>query len=321
MRLLAGVAVLGLAAVLLLLRKPPGSTAPSGGPTAAPLESIAIPAPDASRDNQLRPELRQALGLVTGVAPQQRLDLIREIAGTLSESECDAVLHALLAPRAATEPEGWHAEYFHSLALVMREQAAARGRFARVLSTVAADSGRDAVLRDYSLQHLRQVWDRAAGDEALRGSIQATFRGLVEHDASLAASALLSLHLLGTPEGSVATTASAPQMSAGAPLTNSFLVANAELQPLVTGILSAPPTAANLPSRLVALRLVTERRLASEKEAVHRLAGDVASEHALVRMAAISCLASFRDPADRAFLESLDRSDPRIATAVERALR
>lgn len=285
----------------------------------------------------VREALQQALGLVEGSGHRQRIDLLQALKGQFSEDECRALLHALQQPRAATSAEEWHAEYVHRICLALRGQTACRHDFARVLSGLARDPQRDAIVRDYAMQHLRQVWDRA--DPPLRTAVQDSFRQIVQDRGDLAAAALLSLHLLGTPTGAGASTAN-PAAGNGTGATGAiqtpaaldalakrstvsdptFELPDAELEPVVRSILSDAPAAKGIALRMTAIRVVADRRLSTFKPDLARILADQEKEHAVVRMASIAAISRFADPADRPLLESTDRSDPKIDRAVRHAL-
>jgi hypothetical protein len=299
-----GVLAVALVTVTLFRHKPSPPPAP---PTAtANLQDIHLPPAAPGANEFVRAELCEALGITGTGAPQRRIDLLASITGTLTPEECRAILGALLQPRAADAPEGWHAEYIHNLARLMQRAENSREEFARVLATLARDPRRGETVRDYALQHLRQVWDHS---QDLRPRVEASFREF-STDPHMSASALLSLHLLGTP-----TSPGAEQTPA-----RSYRIPDTEISPVVARILKEEPTADGMSARLTALRIVGDRRLTGFRDDLRRIASATKGEHALVRMAAVSNLARFADPADRAFLESLEARDPRVAHAVRRAL-
>jgi HEAT repeat protein len=76
----------------------------------------------------------------------------------------------------------------------------------------------------------------------------------------------------------------------------------------------------SIAAKMTALRIIGERRLPGFHDDLTRIANAPAGEHTLVRMAAIAAIARFGDPADLPLLESLDRSDPRLATAIDHAI-
>jgi hypothetical protein len=274
---------------------------PAAGP--GPLVPLR-PAPAGERAAaELRGEVREILALGRQASPGRRLELLRTCGDDLNGAERDALLAALAQPRDPAAGAGWHAEYFHGIALVLRRLPPIRGRFARVLACVAADHSREEVVRDYALQHLREVWERSGDTPRLRASITETFRQLAD-DELLGPTALLSLHLLGfDPGGSQAA------------------VPTAELEPLVLRALDAPPGPGAVPMRLGSLRIAAERGMPGALPGIRRIAADSAGEHALARMAAIAALGRLGGSADRAMIEGLGTSpDPRIAAAARHAL-
>lgn len=298
----AGCAALAAAGLLIWFvtwRPTPPSPAGDNPQTLAPL----LPGPP--RDDPadgLRPELREILGFVPGIGPDRRLELLRNCGAGLSRPECEALLAALAQRREPATDAGWHAEYVHLISLVLQQHPKVADRFARVLAAVAADASRDEVARDYAMQHLRQVWDRADGKPELRDRIVATFRHSGVPDPVLGASAVLSLHLLGLENGK-------PAVSTG------------ELEPLVGRALAAPAAPERLRLRMSCLRVAGERGMVAMLPAIRRIAADSSGEHALARMTAIAALGRLGGPADRALLQGLGTSrDPRIAGSVRHAL-
>lgn len=312
--LLAG----GAVATVAILWERKGAEKAGPAEAAAPgLPELALPAEAPGAGKMARDDLREALDSNGSLAPQQRLDILASLPGELSPADCEALLRALLEPRPADASAGWHAEYFHQIAGLLQRSDGARERFAQALATVARDAQRGAIVRDYALQHLRQVWDRA--DAKLRAPVEATFREVAAGDPALASSALLSLHLLGTPAGRDPLGAGAnPPPPRGKAI---YRIPDAELAPLVAKILAEPPSADTVTPRLSALRIIGDRRMRNFRDDLRRIAADATGEPAMVRMAAIANLGRVADPADRAFLESIDSSgDGRVANAVRHAL-
>ncbi len=256
----------------------------------------------------LRKELREILGFIPGTGPSRRLELLRTCGNDLNQTECDALLAALAQRRDPKTNAGWHSEYIHLISLVLQHHPANSERFARVLAAVIADETRDEVVRDYAMQHLRQVWSQAAANPNLRARILETFRQIMERDPVLGASAVLSLHMLGFHPTAAGETA----MPA---------VASADLEPLVRQALGAPAAPKHLRLRMSCLRVASERGMVSVLPDIRRIIEDSAGEHALARMAAIAALGRLGEPTDRALLQSLTTfRDPRITGAVRHAL-
>ncbi|MCW3052854.1 MAG: hypothetical protein JWN14_2024, partial [Chthonomonadales bacterium] len=159
----------------------------------------------------------------------------------------------------------------------------------------------------------------------IRQSIESTFHDLATgQEPALAATGLLSLHLLGTVQGAGAVPVNGgslpPGMSAQGTLEKpTYHLPDSTLQPMVDAILKAPPSAAAIAPRMTALRIVSDRKLADSRPLIRSLieSGD---EHTLVRMAAIGTLGILKNPADRPLLESLDCRDLRIGRAIKAAL-
>ncbi len=276
------------------------------------LKNISLQEASPRGDDWIRPELANALGLRDPMSDSERLDVLRGMTDDngLSETECEALLAALLERRPPAVDAGWHSAYVHAISCVLQHQEGIRERFARVLATIARDQKRDEVVRDYAMQHLRQLWDRAGNAGSLRALVEGTFRELVEKDRVLAASALLSLHLLGTPAG-------APD-NASKSSDSRYKVADADLAPLVSNILKEAPSPDTIRSRMTASRVAGDRRLSSSRAPLLDIARNT-REHTLVRMAAISALGEIGDATDLKALSSLEVEDPRLSRAVRGA--
>jgi hypothetical protein len=275
---------------------PPAAAAPA-------LRSIAPADKPADPAAELRPAVADAVARIPAGGWRERLDRVRALPADLSSGEVDSLLAALMEPRPAEVPIALHSSFVHEVACVLQCQQGVRQRFAEALATLARDARRDGVTRDYAIQHLRQVWDRAGGDPALRTAVFNTFREFAELDPAVSAPALLSLHLLGSgPDG------------AGV-----FHLPDAEFPPLLAPILARGPAPANLPARLTAARVAGDRRLGELRGPLLAILTNPA-EHAMLRMAAANALGKIADPADLARLASYDPGDDRVATAIRLAL-
>jgi hypothetical protein len=303
---LALLAAVGLALHLTLNRPKP----PPVAPAAPALPAFVPPAPSADAAGKLRPGVAAAITQAPGTAWEQRLALVRSLPADLGPDETSALLAALMEPCPPGGSAAVHSSYIHEIACRLQHQSAVRESFARALATLARDPRGDPTTRDYAIQHLRQVWDRADGDTVLRDSIVATFREFADLDPAIAASALLSLHLLVT----------APAPGAAAAASSHYAVPDAELDPLLSAVFSQTAATGKLPARLTACRIAGERRLAGFRAQLMAQLQDPA-EHAMVRMAAANALGSIADPDDLARLAAYDPGDDRVATALTHALR
>jgi hypothetical protein len=306
----AAVAVVALA-VALVISPRDGKPRESPAVTIPPLADLRM-GEIGEQTGNLGPLVRDVVDADGRVPQGLRMAAVGKLPPELSVSEQDALLAVLEHPRGTNETAGRHSEFFHELALKLGGIDALRERFARVLATVARDDQQDGVVRDYALQHLRQVWERS--DDPLRKSIEATFSQISSTGSELSASALLSLHLLGTGDRRTAISQSEP---AGA---RTWEVPSEKLDPVVKGILARQPTARGIPDRMTALRIAGDRRLADRRDDLKRIAAARGGEHRLVRMAAIAAIARFADPADIPFFKSVGKSDPEVASAVTLAL-
>jgi hypothetical protein len=283
--------------------------------SAPPLSPPRIKPPTEEQLEYLRPRIVDALGMGNNVPAAQRLDLLHGIEGALSEDECQALMNELLKPRPAGVAEEWFAEYMHEICLLLGREESIRTDFARILASLAGDMKRDEVIRDYSLQHLRLLWEKA--DRPLRASISSSFASMVTSgDPAIAPSALLSLHLLGSGMNMSVKPGEVPPAADGL----SFSIPNSDIEPLVADMLSRPPDASNTVARMTAARVARERKITSLSPKLRQVAANTGGEHAVVRMAAIAALAKSGDATDLEFIKTLDRKDPRIESAILHAL-
>jgi hypothetical protein len=308
---------LALSAAALLWRfSPPDRPAPPPPAKASPLRAFTPPEASQYPETALRPALREALGGTPELSWEQRLHLVRELPENPSEAETNALLAALMERRPDGVSTALFSSYLHEIACRLQVQPTVREPFARALATLVRDPRRDSTSRDYAIQHLRQVWDRAADNPALRDAVAATFAGFAGLEPAIAASALLSLHLLGTTPAPAL--AHAP--IAGASRPTRFAIPDSEIFPLLTAVFSQAPAADNLPARLTACRIAGDRRLAGLRAPLLARLRNPA-EHAMVRMAAANALGRIADPGDLATLASYDPGDDRVAAALQYALR
>jgi hypothetical protein len=309
---LAAIALLAAAASWWhLSRRPAGATTSAAS---SPASEAAVPQPPAG---VLRPVVEKAVDTSSPISWEERLDLVRNLPSDLGRIELNALLDALVVPRPDGVSPSFHSSYLHEIACVLQGQPAVLPRFADALTDIAKDTARDEVSRDYALQHLRQAWQRAANQPALRDSITGNLRALVSrNDPAVSVSALLSLHLLGTAPVGESQVGASGQAS---PASGRFEVSADEIEPLLGPLLSEKANPANLSAKLTAARIVGERRLANFRQPLLALLNDH-SEHAMVRMAAANALGRIGDPGDIVTLAALDPGDDRVAAAIRYAL-
>jgi hypothetical protein len=292
----------------LTLNRPGSQSGAPAAPATRALPAFVPPSPSADAAGKIRSDIVAAVTPAPDTSWDQRLALVRGLPADLGPDETSALLAALMEPRPAGVSAAIHSSYIHEIACRLQAQAEVRESFARALANLARDPASDPTTRDYAIQHLRQVWQRAGGEPALRDSVADTFRELCAADPAVSASALLSLHLLGTAPVS-------PTQAAA----SHHAVPDAELDPLLAPIFSQTTNAANLPARLTANRIAGERRLAGFRaQLMEQLKNP--SEHAMVRMAAANALGRIADPDDLATLAAYTADDDRIATAIGHAL-
>jgi len=296
-----------IVATVVNLRRP---ALPPGLSSQPPARDALVPQskPTYSKD-KLRPQIAEAIGL-SGVAPRsRRSDLVRTLRPeTLNTDEVDALLYSMSQPCPVDVSPAVHSTYVHEIACVLEKRPDASSRLAKALAALARDTQRDDSLRDYAIQHLREVWRRAGDDLPLRVSIVSTFHEFSGLDPYIATPSILSLHLLGNEAGK--STAGAAQ----------FHVPDAELAPFLDRIFTEKTTAQNAPSRLTAVRIVAERRLVSFRKPLLAILKDN-NEQALVRMASANALGKIADPADIQILSSIKPADARVAAAINHILQ
>ena len=310
---LATIALLAAAAFWWHLNRHPDGSATSS--VSSPASGPAVPQPPAG---VLRPLVAEAVDTSSPIPWEQRLDLVRNLPPNLGRIELDVLLDALRVPRPDGVSSSFHSSYLHEIACVLQGQPSVLPRFADALTDIAKDTARDEVSRDYALQHLRQVWQRAANQSALRDSIAGNLSDLVSrNDPAISVSALLSLHLLGTaPVGETQVDAARPASEGP----GRYGVPDDKIAPLLGPLLSEKASHPNISARLTAARIIGERRLETFRQPLFDLLNDN-SEHAMVRMAAANALGRIGDPGDLAMLASFDPGDDRVAAAIRHALQ
>jgi hypothetical protein len=275
----------------------------------------------------LRPELLEALGLGEASPWNRRFDLIRGLPGDLTAVETDALLVAMMEECPRDLYPAVHSSYMHEIACILQQHGEIRDRFTQVLATLARDTGRDQGTRDYAVQHLCQVWNRATDDPALRTAVVEIFREFAALDSVVSIPALLALHLLGSQSGYLTSDARHPGGSETDSSTSrsrnspaSFYTPDSDLIPLVQPVIAGTTFSDNIPLRLTAVRIAGERRMAVFRKPLLATLKDNA-EHALVRMATANALGKIADPADLKTLATLDPGDTRVAAAIRHAVQ
>ena len=248
----------------------------------------------------MSPAVNASLGFVGGLSLEARVRELMEISGPLSGNEIEEAFRAMLALPAAGESIAQHATWFHELANLLQCQKLDLRAFSEVLATVVRNSSQDLATRDYGLQHLNRVWGKAEGNPDLRHSIEATLEATATTRNPLRATALLNLHLLD-PTGRRGVDATALVEGVKTILSDSTSTGEEVVR-----------------SRMVAARIAGERHLDESRGPLLRLATSE-SEHALVRMAAISALGKLADRTDMKTLATLSSKDPRVMDAIRHA--
>jgi hypothetical protein len=253
------------------------------------LAPIHIEPPPATSVADLQPMLASALGFVEGASPSERLYLLRRLAGPLSEIDSNAALSSLLAMRGAGESPGWHAEYIHEICLMLRRCVSAGEHYARALITLAGDAARPVIIRDYALQHLATLWpDQQVAH--MQSAIIAELQNLVLAGPPVSAAALLALHRLGDTD-----------THDGMHQRNTPGVSDERITALAADVLTS---SSDTPTRMAAVRIVADRLLAGQRDALRRIAA-AEDEPTVLRMAAAAAIGRYADPRDAVFIDSI----------------
>lgn len=297
-----GLVLTSVVAACLLLRPhhdPTGAHPPKFPPLAiTALEPRTAPPPNPEKT--MSSSVSSALGFTGKQTLESRVHELMEMNSPLTAIEIDEAFRALLALPVQGESIPLHSTWFHELANLLQRQKPDQRAFSEVLATVANNRAQDIATRDYAIQHLNRVWSKADGDLELRHSIESTLGEIASSRSPLRPTALLNLHLLDpTGRGGVDATT---------------------LIDGVTAILADSKATGDdaLHSRMVAARIAGERRLDSSRGPLLALATSE-SEHALVRMAAISALGKLADPSDMKALAGLSPKDSRVSDAIQYA--
>lgn len=304
-RFLLAAILLGAAVAIgirFMARTPERHEAPTVAVTA--LEPLLIKQTASQSNTALRPALLQLLDPATPA--RTRIDLAMACDRDLNDDELMALLAEVSTLPAATVDPGWHAQYLHEICVQLHHHPSIRSKFARVLVGISTDTGRAQVEREYAVQHLREVWRRAADDKALRQSVVAHFKKLIDNNPELAGSALLSLHFLGNDPGS--------QWNG-----SGTAVSNQEIEPLVSKLLRQSRDKTATGGVMAALRVAGDRALGASLPAVKQVAAD-SSVTAIVRMAAVSIVAK-TDRDSATFLQSITPGEPLVDQAIRLSLK
>lgn len=281
------------------------------GTSNEPLKPLTLKPVDLSK-HSIRAEIRQALGVAPEIEMEQRIEILHSFDDVPTGPECEAMLFVALQPRKNTF-SSVHSTYVHEIFTLVQRQTGVAEKFARVLATLALDSKRDGVIRDYSLQHLRNLWARKTTKIPLRRSIQVTFTRLATSDDTLAASALLSLHVLGDVNQTV---------TDGTHHKKTWIpgVSDEELRPLLERVFDSPGESESVGLRLAALRVVKERELKVFLPEIRKMASGQQTEQVLVRMSAVSTLANIGADEDRKILTAMKTEDPMVRAAINKSI-
>lgn len=304
--------VVGLAACWLLFLTTEPDEASYRDQLGEPLRAIVAIDEFAKPEMSLGGPLDQLLAIRKTASFGEKTDLLRSLGNDLDFQQQESLLYELVRREVDPLGEGKHSNYFHQICLVLMRQEKRHPRFGEVLATVVYDTKAEPMLRDYSMQHLRILWDVSKEAPSLRKKIEATFFTLSE-DENLAASALLSLHYLGSPtridqRGNYEVRESA---------TVERQIPDEELRSFVQFALE-PERSAQL--QLTAIRVVGERELEGFNDTLRSAVTRNKGQSIMVQMAAIALLSKSNDPKDMELIRSLNPSDFRIVRARSLAL-
>jgi hypothetical protein len=250
------------------------------GSDSSAVQELPLPKPvfgAAKNDHDhLRQNVMDSLGYGEDLSIEARVAVTKNLPDDLSKVELEKLLSSLLEARPSNLSDGAYAHYFHELCNKLHQFPDARTQFASVLYALASDPKRDDVIRDYSQQHLRRIWEKSPELAELRPAIEASFWKLTELQPSVASSALLSLHTLGAPPSPH------PDFSQSA-------VASSVFQPRIESILQQSPSSDAIGLRMTAVRIAGERNLAALTPTLTTMIQNE-SEHTLVRISAINAL-------------------------------
>lgn len=252
------------------------SVTPTAPTAATPLSKPVFETAKNDRDDFLRQNVMDSLGYGVGISLDARVEITKNLPKDLSKTELEHLLLSLLEPRPRSLSDGEYAYFIHELCNKLHGFREIRAQFASVLYALASDQKRDDVIRDYSQQHLRRIWEKSADLGELRTSIEASFWKLTEQQPSVASSALLSLHTLGTTP------------SPKADFSHSA-IASSVFQPRIESIFQQSPSPDSVGLRMTAARIAGERQLSTLTPALTQIIQNE-SEHTLVRISAINAL-------------------------------
>lgn len=297
--LLGGALAVGIYFMARVPQKQPMAAAPVEA-----LEPLRIEHSAPQTSATLRPAVLKLLD--PGTPARARIDLAMACDRDLNNDELLALLAEVSTPPTTDVDAGWHSQYLHEICLQLHHHQPIRKRLARVLVGIVADTSRSQVEREYAVQHLREVWHRAADDNSLRQALVASFKTLLENSVELAGPALLSLHFLGNDPGRGWNRSSA-------------IIGNGEIEPLVSKLLKQSRDNRATGAVMAALRVSGDRALDASMQSIKQVAAD-SSVPSIVRMAAISIIAkSGKDSAS--FLQSINPSEPLVAQAIHLSLK
>ena len=298
------------AAVFIALRPTPGQkeavpppgrhrTENASARTQAHRQGNAAPAAD------VRPVLASALATDSPLATEKRADLLRRFAASPSPAEADLLLEFLASRCPPKMPLGSFALLFNEAANLLERQQddALLSPYGKVLATVARDTGKPEILRDYAIQHLRVVWAKSAGIPPLRASVEDTFWSMSSGSGHPAAASLLSLHLLGTPDF--------PPDPA-----TPYAIATARITARTLELLGDPSAPSG--TRMTAARIAGERGIRQARDPLLALARNPGQPVA-ARLAAVAAFARLATASDLPALRSLGASSPELHAAVTSA--
>ena len=197
-RLLLIAALVAGAALVWLNHHRRGASSPRFEPTAATVRTNASAVIGTTRTQAtpvvLAPETRPIVVPNGQTAFVDRVKAIRALNRELTAEECKAFYAYLLAPAHSPAGDRQNENWLRNVMLdKLVEQQVLPSGLADALVAIYRDPEQDVVMRDYAIQHITPMYDRASTEEKATLS-QALWQATGETDSSIAGTALLTLN-------------------------------------------------------------------------------------------------------------------------------
>ena len=241
------------------------------------------------------------------INPRQRDADLAALVGQMGSSDGEVLLDfALGKPPVGTSLEQWHG-IVNDCFNILRRPGCGAPSFVERLISVVNDDARDAVMRDYSIQHLRAYYSDSdpsstrESDPEVRRRIETTILAASKKiTESWSGTALLALdHMLSK--------------CASEAIPPSFGASDVDS----TALLHASSSETHLLARISAVQLCAERKLAATLPVLRELVNSTETQTSL-RLSTIAALGQLGDSSDLVVLETLSTGgDSRISTGSE----